>query len=79
QKNRPWQDIRRALWLLAYFAFGTLLSKFGSFGGTGWIAQPWDSIFMAAGSLGFYYWALAAGKSSAFEEKPLSINTAANE
>ncbi len=54
-------DLRRGIWLVVYFVFGILMSYFGSFGGTGVIAAPWDTIIVAVASIGFYYWAVAAG------------------
>ena len=39
----------------------SLSSGIGSYGGQGWIGQPWDSILVAVVSLGIYWWAVRSG------------------
>ena len=61
-KDRPLtDDIKAGAWLVAYLLVLTLFSGIGSFGGQGWIAQPWDSIFVAVVSLAIYVWAVRSG------------------
>jgi amino acid transporter len=61
-KDRPLaDDIRSGAWLVAYILFLVLLSGIGSYGGAGWISQPWDSIVVAAGAAGIYAWAVKTG------------------
>jgi hypothetical protein len=43
-----WQDVRAGLWLVGYLLVVLLLSGLGSFGGTGLIPAPWDSVIVAA-------------------------------
>jgi amino acid transporter len=43
-----WQDVRVGLWLVGYLLVVLLLSGLGSFGGTGLIPAPWDSVIVAA-------------------------------
>jgi amino acid transporter len=61
-KDRPLiDDIKAGAWLVAYLLVITLFSGIGSFGGQGWITQPWDSIIVAVVSIGIYLWAVRAG------------------
>jgi amino acid transporter len=54
-------DIKSGAWLVAYILVVTLFSGIGSFGGQGWIGQPWDSIIVAVVSVGIYLWAVRSG------------------
>jgi len=61
-KDRPLlSDIKAGAWLVAYLLVLVLFSGIGSFGGQGWIGQPWDSIAVAVVSIGIYLWAVRAG------------------
>ena len=60
--DRPLIDeVRAGAWLIAYLLVLVLFSGIGSYGGQGWIGQPWDSILVAVVSLGIYLWAIRAG------------------
>ncbi|MHC1561561.1 APC family permease [Actinomycetospora sp. C-140] len=50
-------------WLVVYLVGITGLSAIGSFDGAGWIPAPWDSVVVAAFSLGVYAWGASAGTS----------------
>jgi amino acid transporter len=54
-------EITAGFWILAQLVFLYLASAVGSFGGGGLVPAPWDSVLVAAVSLGIYYWAVAAG------------------
>ncbi len=54
-------DIKAGAWLVAYLLLLVLFSGIGSFGGQGWIGQPWDSIIVAMVSVGIYLWAVRVG------------------
>lgn len=51
-----WNDLRAACWLIAFLLFVVAMSAVGSFGGHAWLRAPWDTLAVALGSLGFYYW-----------------------
>ncbi len=61
RQKTPVDDLRRGIWLVAYFFFGLAMSYFGSFGGKDVVPAPWDTLIVAVVSIGFYYWAVAAG------------------
>lgn len=44
------------LWFFIYMLFIMAASAIGSFGGTGWVPSPVDSIAVAVISAGFYWW-----------------------
>ena len=49
-----WHDVQVGGWLVGYLVAILLLSGLGSFGGTGLIPAPWDSVIVAAiGLAGF--------------------------
>jgi len=61
-QDRPlWDDIKAGAWLVVYLLVLVLFSGIGSFGGGGWIGQPWDSVIVAVVSVGIYLWAVRAG------------------
>jgi amino acid transporter len=61
-KDRPViDDIKAGAWLAAYLLVLILFSGIGSFGGQGWIGQPWDSILVAVASVAIYLWAVRSG------------------
>ncbi len=56
------RELREGAWLVVYLAVLTLLSGLGSFGGTGALPGPYDSVVVAAVSLALFGWAAAAGR-----------------
>ncbi|CBA16444.1 APC family permease [Xanthomonas albilineans] len=60
-RMRLWQQVRGVLWLIAFFALVLLVSFLGTFGGTGQIAHPWDTLSVAVIALGCYYWGACTG------------------
>ncbi len=50
------QQVKSSLWLIAFYALIILFSWLGSFGGLNVIGHPWDTVLVAAMSLGIYYW-----------------------
>lgn len=54
-------DVAGGVWLIAYIVFVYLIAFMGNYGGKGWIPQPWDTVIVAAGSLGAYFWGVRAG------------------
>lgn len=61
-KDRPLiDDLKAGSWLADYLLVLVLFSGIGSFGGQGWIGQPWDSILVAVVSADIYLWAVRAG------------------
>lgn len=54
-------DLAGGIWLVAYIAFVYVIAAVGSYGGAGWITAPWDSIVVAVGALGAYFWGVRAG------------------
>jgi amino acid transporter len=60
--DRPlFSDIKAGAWIVVYILALTFFSGIGSFGGQGWIGQPWDSILVAVVSVGIYLWAVSSG------------------
>ena len=55
------QQVRSSAWLIGFYAMTILLSWLGSFGGLGVITHPLDTIVVALGALGIYYWGAATG------------------
>ncbi|WGP05748.1 APC family permease [Bacillus subtilis] len=49
------------IWLIVFMIVLTVFSALGSFGGTGLIAAPWDSVIMGILSLLFWYWGHRSG------------------
>ncbi|MEU1021178.1 APC family permease [Streptomyces sp. NPDC005904] len=54
-------ELRTGAWLLGYLAWLLLLSAFGSFGGTGLIPAPWDTVAVALCALSTYRWGVRSG------------------
>ena len=50
------QQVKSSLWLIVFYALIILFSWLGSFGGLNVIGHPWDTVLVAAMSLGIYYW-----------------------
>ena len=59
--DRDRGDVAGGAWLIAYIAFVYGVAAIGSYGGAGWIPQPWDSIVVAVGALAAYFWGVRAG------------------
>jgi amino acid transporter len=55
------RELALGTWLLGYLAALYLVSWAGSFGGSGWLAAPWDSVVAAAMGLAVYYWGVRSG------------------
>ncbi|MCH6162585.1 APC family permease [Streptomyces marispadix] len=55
------RELALGAWLLGYLAALYLVSWAGSFGGSGWLAAPWDSVAAAAMGLAVYYWGVRSG------------------
>ena len=49
------QQVKSSLWLIAFYALIILFSWLGSFGGLN-VVVTWDTVLVAAMSLGIYYW-----------------------
>jgi len=56
------EEFVRGAWLVGYLAVLTLLSWLGSFGGSGRLPAPYDSLTAAVVALAFFGWAVAAGR-----------------
>ncbi|WP_328335052.1 MULTISPECIES: APC family permease [unclassified Streptomyces] len=57
----PRAELRQGAWLVFYLAALTLLSWLGSFGGSGRLPAPYDSVVVAVVSLGVFGWAVRSG------------------
>ena len=55
------RQVQCALWLIVFYALVMLVSYLGTFGGIGAIAQPWDSLSVAAIALAIYHWGARSG------------------
>lgn len=55
------EQVRSSMWLIAFYALMIVLSWQGSFGGTGTLAHPYDTVVVALASLGIYYWGASTG------------------
>lgn len=55
------QQVRSSVWLIGFYAATIVLSKLGSFGGSGALAHPFDTLAVAVCALGVYYWGTATG------------------
>lgn len=53
-------DLKAGGWVIVYYLFIGVLSKYGTFGGSGAIKAPWDTIIVAVGGLVCYYWGVAS-------------------
>ncbi|MEU3713794.1 APC family permease [Streptomyces catenulae] len=54
-------ELRTGAWLVCYLAALTVLSQLGSFGGTGLLPAPYDSLTVAALALALFFWAVRSG------------------
>lgn len=67
-RERLASDWKSGLWLIVYYVFILVMTYLGSFGPTDAkgnlvhqvIADPWDSLIVAIGSLILYYWGVAS-------------------
>ncbi|OBR46301.1 APC family permease [Paraburkholderia tropica] len=55
------QQIRSSLWLVFFYAAVIAISSVGSFGGSGSLAHPYDSLSVVVVSVIVYYWGARAG------------------
>lgn len=60
-RARLLRQVRSSLWLIVFFALVLLVSYLGTFGGTGWIAHPWDTLSVAAIAFFIYHWGARTG------------------
>jgi amino acid transporter len=56
-----WRDYRHAAWLAVYLGVIWLWADIGSFGGSRYLHQPWDSISLAAVAVGIFEWSVRSG------------------
>ncbi|MFH8220910.1 APC family permease [Streptomyces sp. NPDC018057] len=54
-------ELGTGAWLVVFLAVLTLLSWLGSFGGSGRLPAPWDSLTVAAFAFAVFFWAVRAG------------------
>ncbi|MEU2225411.1 APC family permease [Streptomyces sp. NPDC018347] len=54
-------ELRTGAWLLGYLVWLLLLSALGTFGGSGVIPAPWDTVLVALCALGTYRWGVSSG------------------
>ncbi len=54
-------ELRDGVWLVVYLAVITVLSWLGSFGGSGHLGAPWDSVTVAVFALAVFWWAVRSG------------------
>jgi amino acid transporter len=55
-------ELREGVWLVVYLAAITVLSWLGTFGGSGRLPAPYDSLLVGAVALAVFWWAVAAGR-----------------
>lgn len=55
------QDVHSSLWLIALYAGLMVASWLGTFGGSGTVGHPWDSLSVAGIALVTYYWGAHTG------------------
>ncbi|MDF0605447.1 APC family permease [Neisseriaceae bacterium TC5R-5] len=55
------QQVKSSLWLIAFYALIIVLSYLGSFGGSGILKHPYDTLVVAISTLGIYYWGARTG------------------
>ncbi|HZV37903.1 MAG TPA: APC family permease [Pseudoxanthomonas sp.] len=60
-KARLLRQVACSLWLIAFYALTLLVSWLGTFGGSGAIAHPWDTLLMAVIALFIYEWGARTG------------------
>lgn len=57
----PLEELRHGAWLVCHLAALTLLSWLGSFGGSGRLPAPYDSVTVAVLALGVFAWGVRSG------------------
>ncbi|WP_189929245.1 APC family permease [Streptomyces sulfonofaciens] len=57
----PLEELRRGAWLVVHLVALTLLSWLGTFGGSGRLPAPYDSVVVGAVALGVFAWAVRSG------------------
>lgn len=55
------EQVRSSLWLLAFYVLMLACSYLGGFGGSGWLAHPYDTLAVSLIALGIYYWGARTG------------------
>jgi hypothetical protein len=55
-------DLRVGAWFLSYEALLLGVSAIGTFGGSGVLPAPWDSLVVGLGALAVYRWAIRSGR-----------------
>lgn len=72
-------ELRDGAWLVCYLAVLTVLSWLGTFKGSGQLPAPYDSLTVAAFSLGVFHWAVRSGvrhRAAVPQEDPGTVTTA---
>ena len=54
-------DVNSSLWLIAFYIMAMVASWLGTFGGTGIVGHPWDSVLVTVIALISYYWGAHTG------------------
>ena len=54
-------DLAGGVWLIVYIGFVYVIAAIGSYGGAGWLAEPWGSVVVALGAIVAYFWGVRAG------------------
>ncbi|MEV6825136.1 APC family permease [Amycolatopsis sp. NPDC051102] len=57
--RRPWREIRDGAWFGVFLAADVLISLLGTYGGLGWIREPWGSVLVAVVAVLCYRWGRA--------------------
>jgi amino acid transporter len=60
-RARLLRQVRCSLWLIVFFALVLVVSYLGTFGGSGWIAHPWDTLSVAVIAFFIYHWGARSG------------------
>lgn len=60
-RARLLRQVQCSLWLIVFFALVLVVSYLGTFGGTGWIAHPWDTLSVSAIAFFIYHWGARTG------------------
>lgn len=55
------QQVHSSLWLIGFYVVIMVVSALGTFGGSGSISHPWDSVTVLVASLLIYYWGASTG------------------
>ncbi|WP_368564019.1 APC family permease [Pseudoxanthomonas sp. UTMC 1351] len=61
ERARLLRQVHCSLWLIVFFALVLVVSYLGTFGGTGWIAHPWDTLSVAVIAFFIYHWGARTG------------------